>query len=120
MSFTARVTRLGCSGGNTGEVLEPTLTVGEDENVVTFTVEPLPPGIYPCPGNPVVAHPIDVGEPIGGRDLVDGACLTGQAASTSDSSTGSRGGDMRRRPRMPPPISAVDPRRAHLDEHETA
>lgn len=87
-SFAALVTRPACSGGVTGEVYEPVLTIGETEIVVTFTVEPLPPGQYTCPSNDVVAYVVDVGEPVGRRDLVDGACVTGEAASTSVCSNG--------------------------------
>lgn len=87
-SFAALVTRPACSSGVTGEVDEPVLIIGETEIVVTFTVEPLPPGQYTCPSNDVVAYVVDVGEPVGRRDLVDGACASGEAASTSVCSNG--------------------------------
>lgn len=88
-SFTALVTRLACSGGETGEVLAPMITVDEDEIVVTFTVEELPDGNYTCPGNDEVPFVVEIGEAIGQRTLVDGACLDGEAASTSFCSEGS-------------------------------
>lgn len=82
-SFKALVTRVECSGGQTGEVLEPQVIVEGERIVVTFTVAPLPEGGYPCPGNDQVPYTVQLGEPIGQRTLVDGACLSGEAASTS-------------------------------------
>lgn len=82
-SFTALVTRLGCSDGNTGKVLEPIVSPSEGQIVVTFTVKALPAGAYSCPGNDQVPHLVDLGEPVGNRRLVDGACLAGEAVSTS-------------------------------------
>jgi hypothetical protein len=82
-SFTARVTRLECSGGETGHVLEPAVTADSGQIVVTFTVEPLPVGYYTCPGNDEVPQVVELGEAIGQRKLVDGACLSGEAVSTS-------------------------------------
>ena len=87
-AFTASVSRLGCSGGRSGEVLPPDVSMKEDEIVVTFTVESLPEGAYTCQGNPSVPYLVDVGEPVGDRDLVDGACLSGGAATTSFCSEG--------------------------------
>jgi hypothetical protein len=81
-SFTAVVTRLGCSGGVTGEVYEPDIAIGDSDIVVTFSVEPVDGG--ECPSNDEVPFVINIGEPIGERRLVDGACLDeGEAASTS-------------------------------------
>jgi hypothetical protein len=81
-SFTAFVTRLDCNGGVTGEVLEPTVEVDNAEIVVTFTVKAAPGG--DCPTNDQVPFVVDVGQPIGARRLLDGACRpTGEAASTS-------------------------------------
>ena len=87
-SFTAMVERLGCSGGETGEVLQPTVSADEERIVVTFSVESLPPGAYTCPGNKAVPYVVELDEPIGNRQLVDGACLSGEAASTSACSDG--------------------------------
>lgn len=39
-SFTAVVNRLGCSGGVTGEVFEPSIAIDDRDIVVTFDVEP--------------------------------------------------------------------------------
>jgi hypothetical protein len=82
-AMTALVTRLGCSGGETGKVLEPVVVADAEQVVVTFSVEPLPNDAYPCPGNDSVPYVVELGEPLGNRELVDGACLSGEAASTS-------------------------------------
>ncbi|MCO8129353.1 META domain-containing protein [Acidimicrobiia bacterium EGI L10123] len=88
-SVTALVTRLGCSGGETGEVLAPVVSADAERVVVTFSVESLPPeGEYECPGNPAVPYVVELDEPLGDRELVDGACLEGEAASTSHCSEG--------------------------------
>src|SRR3546814_18761758 len=47
-SFTAMVERLGCSGGETGEVLEPSVAADEGQIVLTISGEPLPSGDYQC------------------------------------------------------------------------
>lgn len=86
-SFTALVTRLGCSGGETGEVREPVVSIDADGIVVTFTVAPLSGG--DCPGNDPVPQVVELDEPIGDRELVDGACLSAEAESTSFCSGGS-------------------------------
>lgn len=87
-SFSALVTRIGCNGGRTGEVYAPKLRVDDDEIVVTFSVEAPPDGASTCPSNDEVPYRVEIGEPIGQRTLVDGACLDGAAASTSFCSEG--------------------------------
>jgi hypothetical protein len=82
-SFTAYVTRLGCNGGVTGEVLRPTVDERDTLIVVTFTVKPAAPGAHTCQGNPRVPIAVDLGEAIGERQLVDGACDPGEAAATT-------------------------------------
>lgn len=82
-TFTAYVTRLSCSGGTTGSVSPPQVTSSGAEIVITFDVEPMPPGTYACPGNDLVAYEVDLGEPIGARRLVDGACAHPPAATTA-------------------------------------
>ena len=91
-SFTAQVTRLGCNNGVTGEVFAPQVTLAESEIVVTFSVEALPDGEYTCPGNDVVPYIVAVGEAIGNRPLVDGACAMG---SDAESTTFCDGGGVR-------------------------
>lgn len=87
-SVTVMVTRLGCNGGVTGEVLEPEVAADGEQVVVTFSVEPLGAGDYTCPGNDSVPYVVELDGPLGDRDLVDGACLSGDAASTSHCSNG--------------------------------
>ena len=82
-SFPVLVSRLGCAGGETGEVLEPEVVEREDEVVVSFSVEPLPAGDYTCLGNRPVAHPVRLAAPLGDRRLLDGSCLSGKASTTS-------------------------------------
>jgi hypothetical protein len=86
-TFTVLVTRLGCNGGVTGDVYPPTVSISDDEIVVTFTVEHSPGGR--CPTNDQVPYVVDAGQPIGERRLVDGACLPdGDGVSTSFCSDG--------------------------------
>lgn len=77
------VTRLGCAGGVTGEVLEPQVVYEDDRIVITVDVATLGDGAYTCPGNDVVPVVVELDEPVGERTLVDGACLDGEAATTS-------------------------------------
>ena len=77
-SFTALVMRADCAGGRTGEVFEPLIDADDDEIVITFTVAPIS-GDQSCPSNDVVPVVVDLDEPIGDRQLVDGACRSGQA-----------------------------------------
>ncbi len=82
-TFTALVSRLGCHGGVTGEVLRPGVVAGADEVVVTFTVEAAGTGDQDCPSNDVVPYVVDVGVAIGDRALVDGSCRPGGPAETT-------------------------------------
>ena len=84
-TFTALVSRLGCNDGVTGEVLPPEIQRSGTEVVVTFRVRPKQDGAASCPSNNDVAFDVDLGEPLGDRALVDGACLPGGAAVTTAS-----------------------------------
>lgn len=84
------VTRLGCSSGVTGQVLPPQVAYGQDRIVVRTDVERLPDGASSCPGNDVVPVEVHLEEPIGGRDLVDAACLEGEAVGTAACPQGPR------------------------------
>lgn len=88
-TFVALVSRLGCNGGVTGQVLTPEIHMSESEVVVTFSVALKSPGAAACPGNNQVSYEVSLGEPLRGRALVDGQCLPdGVAASTSFCATG--------------------------------
>ena len=78
--FTAFVTRTGCSGGFTGEVLAPKIQNSATEVVVTFRVPAIELGDYSCPGNPAVPYKVVLTEPLGGRKLVDGRCTDAKVA----------------------------------------
>ena len=77
------VTRLDCSGGETGEVLEPQVSYDDERIVIRTDVEKLPDGNFDCQGNDVVPVEVHLDQSIGGRDLVDAACLKGEAAETA-------------------------------------
>jgi len=81
--FTAYVTRLSCNGGVTGPVLQPTIEKLDTRVVVTFTVEAVAPGGHTCQGNDEVPVVVDLGEALGDRQLVDGACRSGGEAATT-------------------------------------
>ena len=76
------VSRLECSGGETGEVLDPVVTIEDDRILIRTDVAPLPEGAYGCPDNDWVRVTIELGEPLGDRELVDAACLDDRAVST--------------------------------------
>ena len=82
-TFTAYVTRLGCNSGVTGKVLQPTIEKSNTRVVVTFTVEAATPGGHTCQGNNQVPMVVDLGEALGQRQLVDGACRSGAEAATT-------------------------------------
>ncbi len=77
------VTRLECSGGQTGTVLPPTVTYEADRILIGTFVAALPPGAYSCPGNPGVTVTVELAEPVGPRQLVDAACVEGPAVGIS-------------------------------------
>lgn len=81
-SLDVGVQRLGCSSGVTGEVLEPQVSYQSDRIVVQVDVVPFR-GAANCPGNDSVPVTVVLDEPVGDRDLVDGACLSGDAVSTA-------------------------------------
>lgn len=81
-SFTALVTRVGCSGGLTGQVLRPGVVLAETEVVITFTVA-AQSGPAPCPTNDSVAVEVELLEPIGDRVLVDRPCNISETGATS-------------------------------------
>ncbi|MFT4110123.1 hypothetical protein [Propionicimonas sp.] len=82
------VTRLECSGGKTGDLLEPSVSMGADEVIIRVDAAPLGAGSRTCPGNDAVEVAVGLPEPLGDRRLVDAACLEGDAVRTSECATG--------------------------------
>lgn len=82
-SIDIGVTRLGCSGGHTGEPLAPTIAYEDDRILMQIDVPPLPPGAYTCIGGPPVRLTVELDQPVGERELVDGACLEEDAGRTA-------------------------------------
>lgn len=82
-SLDIGVTRLGCAGGVTGEVLQPRVTYEAERIIIEIDVAPIGDGAQDCQGNDVVPVTVTLDEPVGERSLVDGACLGGEAATTS-------------------------------------
>lgn len=76
------VTRLGCSGGVTGSVLDPVVVSEPDRVVIRTDVEPVG-GANDCQGNDAVSVEIALDESLGMRELVDAACLHGEAVGTA-------------------------------------
>lgn len=76
------VTRISCSGGETGDLLAPTVIYEDDRVVIHAIAAPLPEGAYTCLGNDAVDVTVELDEPLGERDLIDGVCLEGAAVST--------------------------------------
>jgi hypothetical protein len=74
--ITARVSRLACNGGVTGQVLPPKIDRTGPRIVITFQVTPQQTGAAECMGNDEVRYEVDLGEPLRGRPLIDGQCLT--------------------------------------------
>ncbi len=77
------VTRLGCASGETGGVLPAVIDYGEDRIAIRVDVEPLGNQPADCQGNDEVMFSVHLTEPIGQRELVDAACLAGEAQGTS-------------------------------------
>ncbi|MEV7646836.1 hypothetical protein [Arthrobacter sp. NPDC089319] len=82
ISLRLGVTRLECAGGETGTVLEPDVQFERDRIVIRTDVEPLTGDTYDCQGNNTVPVNVELSEPVGNRDLVDAACLGGDAVGT--------------------------------------
>lgn len=77
------VTRLGCASGATGEVLEPKVNYEEQRIVIEVDVAPYDADAADCQENDAVPISVDLDEPVGERDLIDGACLDGEAMATT-------------------------------------
>lgn len=74
--FDALVTELGCNSGQPadGRIVGPAIVRDVDRVLVIFATRPRP-GFQACPGNPSTRVVVDLGEPLGDRDLLDGGSL---------------------------------------------
>ena len=77
--FTALVTERACASGRSadGRILGPRVLSLEDRVIVVFGVRPLGGEFQECPGNPSSRITVDLGEPLGDRELVDPTLLFG-------------------------------------------
>jgi hypothetical protein len=77
LTFTALVTERDCASGQSseGRVVGPDILDIGHEVLVTFAVRPLGGDMQTCPGNPVTRVVVDLGEPLGDRQLLDGGTL---------------------------------------------
>jgi hypothetical protein len=78
-TFSADVTEAECAGGQSseGRVRAPLIIYEPDRVVVAFTVEPLG-GDQDCPSNPATRVRVELSEPLGDRELLDGGMLPWQ------------------------------------------
>lgn len=81
-SLQLGVVRSGCSGGLTGKVLDSRVDYAAQRVTITIWVEQQPDGAYSCPSNETVPYTLELREPLGERELVDGACADPGALGT--------------------------------------
>lgn len=67
--------RLECASGVTGELLDPVIVYESDQVVITIDAASNGTGGATCQGNDVVPVTVKLSEPLGERNLVDGACV---------------------------------------------
>lgn len=88
-TLTLNVTRLGCSGGKTGDVLKPTFSTSDTQIIIRANVKPRSrSGFAACPSNDAAQVTLQLDGPVGDRVLLDAACLEGDAVGTSSCATG--------------------------------
>ena len=88
-TLTLNITRLGCSGGKTGDVLKPTFSTSNTQIIIRANVKPRDrSGFASCPSNDAVQITLALEEPVGARVLLDAACLEGDAVRTFFCATG--------------------------------
>ena len=73
-TFEIGVTRVECASGVTGEVLPLEIEEEDEQVVITATVAQNGDGAANCQGNDVVVVTAQLEQPLGDRELVDGAC----------------------------------------------
>ena len=68
------VTEMGCASGQSseGRVAEPIVEYTDDAVLLTTRVEPLAGNGFTCPGNPSTEVTVQLDEPLGDRELLDG------------------------------------------------
>ncbi len=81
-SIDVEVSRLGCSSGKTGDLLDPVVSYEADRVTIRIDAAPIGEGIQACPSNDVVPITVALTEPLGQRTLVDGGCGATEAATT--------------------------------------
>ena len=74
--FDALVTEMACNSGEPadGRIVGPEIVAGPDQVLVFFATRPRG-GIQNCPANPSTRVRVDLGEPLGDRELLDGGRL---------------------------------------------
>ena len=77
------VSRLECASGVTGATLPPVVSLGEADVVIRVDASWNGTSGGTCPANDLVPVTVQLGEPLGQRALVDGACLREDAAGTA-------------------------------------
>lgn len=76
------VTRLACASGETGDLLPARVSEEGERVVIQVDAVSLGDEGADCQANDWVAVTVDLDEPVGERELVDGACLEGPAEDT--------------------------------------
>ncbi len=76
-------TRLECASGVTGDLEEPVVTYSPDEIVIRIDAADNGDGAADCQGNDAVPVTVVLSEPVGDRDLIDGACRDTAAVGTA-------------------------------------
>ena len=70
-NFTAIVMGVQCGGG---PIITTEVLAEADRIIITLAQEPYP-GPHTCEGRPPESYTVEIGEPIGGRTLIDGMCI---------------------------------------------
>lgn len=77
------VSRLECASGVTGATLPPVVSLGEADVVIRVDASWNGTSGGTCPANDLVPVTVQLGESLGPRALIDGACLREDAAGTA-------------------------------------
>lgn len=74
-SFTALVMERACASGQPmgARLQPPSITYGQESVVVVFAATPLGGDLQTCPSNPPMRAVVELREPLGDRELLDGA-----------------------------------------------